>query len=127
MPGPRRALAYNNATERVWNDIQQALCDPGIVEEGDVAPSNPAISELKELIYATGSIVPLVSPHVECFEGSVRLIWNTPLKNVRAIKASRVDRRSYLYHEEVANGLAFNEGIADLTADNLAHWLKAMD
>lgn len=123
-PGSARA----KCEPQVWRDIEEALQDPGLVDPGDPNPSPSAIRQLKEVIEETQERLhsPIPSPHVELFEGSIRLIWQKADINIRLVIASLDDRRSYLYHEHVSNGRGHDEGMADPTPPNLAHWLTVM-
>jgi hypothetical protein len=122
--GTKRALSASG----LWPEIEAALRDPDMIDDGDPSPSTEAASTLKQLVEQTESVLPNPAPHphIEFFEGSIRLIWSNPIRNIRLVIASRSDRRSFLYHEEVQNGLGVNEGTVEPTPENLVHWLTVM-
>ncbi|MBV9158386.1 MAG: hypothetical protein JO097_19140 [Acidobacteriaceae bacterium] len=121
---PSPAAASKRSTQ-IWWELERVLGDPEMVDPGDPAPSLSAGYELKQLIEETETLLgaTMTTPHIEFFEGSIRLIWNWPNRSVRAVKASLPDRRSYIYHEDVADGLSRNAGMAELTPQNLAKYL----
>jgi hypothetical protein len=112
----------------IWPEIEAALRDPERIDDGDPQPSEEAAAKLRQVIEQAEGMLsyPVPHPHVEFFEGSIRLIWSSPVRNIRLVIASRPDRRSFLYHEEVQNGLGVNEGIMAPLPDNLAHWLTEL-
>jgi hypothetical protein len=112
----------------IWPEIEAALRDSEMVDDGDPQPSAEAASRLKHVVEQAEQMLPnpVPSPHIEFLEGSIRLIWSNPVRNIRLVIASRPDRRSFLYHEEVQNGLGVNEGIVEPTPKNLAQWLTMM-
>jgi hypothetical protein len=120
--------ATARSSDGIWKEIEEPLRDPGMIDEGDLVPSEQAANSLKCLIETTEGLLsePIPNPHIEFLEGSIRLIWSRPDKNIRLVIASRDDRRSYLYHEEVRNGLGRNEGMDEPTAENLARWLTVI-
>jgi len=120
------AAAYAEPKGQLWPEIEATLRDPEIVDAGDPAPSPQAVALLKSVIEETQGLLPspIPHPHVELFEGSIRLIWTRRDRNIRLVIASQPDRRSYLYHEEVRNGLGTEEGMSEPTSQNLAHWLS---
>jgi hypothetical protein len=113
----------------IWPEIEAALHDPEMIDDGDPQPSAEAASTLKRVLEQVEQLLPNPAPHphIEFFEGSIRLIWSNPVRNIRLVIASRPDRRSFLYHEEVQNGLGVNEGIVEPTPENLVHWLTVME
>jgi hypothetical protein len=69
----------------IWPEIEAALHDPEMIDDGDPQPSGEAVAVLKRLVEQTERALPnpAPSPHVELFEGSIRLIWSNPIRNVR--------------------------------------------
>jgi hypothetical protein len=122
--GTKRARSASG----IWPEVEAALQDPDMIDEGDRQPSNEAASALKQLLESAEVALPNPAPHphIEFFEGSIRLIWSNPFRNIRLVIASRPDRRSFLYHEEVQDGVGVNEGTVEPTAENLVHWLTVM-
>lgn len=120
------AAAHAEPRGQLWPEIEATLRDPEIADAGDPAPSPQAVALLRNVIEATQGLLPapIPHPHVELFEGSIRLIWTGSDRNIRLVIASQPDRRSYLYHEEVRNGLGTEEGMSEPTSENLAHWLS---
>jgi len=128
MNGPA-SVRDIHSSEELWQEIKRALENPEMIDEGDPAPSEQAASKLKRIIEETqskrGSPIPL--PHIEFFDGSIRLVWTKPTANVVLVVASSDDRRSYVYHAAIENGRAVTHGTVDPTPSNLAHWLSAME
>ena len=122
--GPVRARSASG----IWPEIEEALRDPEMIDDGDPKPSDEAASTLKHVLEQAERMLPNPPPlpHIEFFEGSIRLIWSNPARNIRLVIASRPDRRSFLYHEDVQNGLGINAGTVEPTPENLAHWLPVM-
>jgi hypothetical protein len=112
----------------IWPEIEAALGDPEMIDDGNPQPSAETASTLKHVVEQAEQMLqnPVPPPHIEFLEGSIRLIWSNPVRNIRLVIASRPDRRSFLYHEEVQNGLGINEGIVEPTPENLVHWLTTM-
>jgi hypothetical protein len=103
----------------IWPEIEAALHDPEMIDDGDSQPSAEAAATLKHVVEQAEQMLPnpAAHPHIEFLEGSIRLIWSNPVRNVRLVIASRPNWRSFLYHEEVQNGLGINEGIAEPTPE----------
>jgi hypothetical protein len=117
------------SSQELWREIEQALRDPEMIDEGDPPPSDEAAVTLKGIITKTqgrlGSPIPL--PHIEFVDGSIRLVWTKPTAIVILVVASSADRRSYVYHARIENGQAAAHGTVEPTPSNLAHWLSAME
>ncbi|MGA8029761.1 MAG: hypothetical protein WB992_21670 [Bryobacteraceae bacterium] len=126
---PGSATARIQADPEIWLKVEQALGDPEMIDQGDPLPSSQAVLTLKRVITETQNILasPIAHPQIEFFEGSIRLIWMKPHKNLRLVIASRDDRPSYLYHEDVKDGHAANYEKVEPTPSNLAYWLNALE
>jgi hypothetical protein len=125
---PATGTGRARSTLEIWPAIEAVLQDLEMVDDGDSPPTSDAAATLKKILEQAEQLTPspIRPPHVELFEGSIRLIWSNPVSNIRLIIASRPDRRSFLYHEEVQNGLGVNEGMVDPSPENLAHWLTIL-
>jgi len=91
--------------------------------EDDPPPTARAIELAKNLIGAVP--LPSRSTSVLPFDGSIRIIWETPAGNVRMICGDSPEMpSSYVYHERLQGGHASEHGSEPATADSLTKWLN---
>ena len=119
----------NQPGEELWQEIERALANPEMIDEGDPAPSKQAVSKLKRIIEETQRErgAPIPPAHIEFVDGSIRLLWTRPHMRVILDVASSDERPSYIYHGDVENGSVANYGTVEPSHSNLTRWLDLMD
>ena len=125
---PGSAPAPISSAASIYRDLETALLDPEMLDEGDAVPSPQASSTVKRVLEEAQGLLPapMAHPHIEFFDSSIRLSWTNAQANVLLVIASSDTRPSYVYHASLKNGQVASHGTVEPTAPNLAHWLSQM-
>ena len=128
-PDSARGPSTREFSADIVRKIDVACNDPESQDEDEAGPTEHAVRKAKTLIER---VVPLrsgfhISARVTTVNGTVRITWETPNRNIRLVCGPSEATHSYIYWEVLAGSHSVQHGTVPATVkelDKRLRWLR---